>query len=153
MIDSCCLCLIVVEFEAHPVVNLVVGERDVVFVNRVPLLYPDLLGSRSHLRGDELGADPVAEGQFVLEQNYPNPHRGVTTVPFTLPGDADVHLDLFDQLGRKMAGVARKGRNAGSQNIKINLEGLGLPAGDYIYRLQVSNRFGIYQQAKQMTIE
>ncbi|MBU6120730.1 T9SS type A sorting domain-containing protein [Hymenobacter siberiensis] len=107
----------------------------------------------SYQPGDELGADPVAEGQFVLEQNYPNPHRGVTTVPFTLPGDADVHLDLFDQLGRKMAGVARKGRNAGSQNIKINLEGLGLPAGDYIYRLQVSNRFGIYQQAKQMTIE
>ena len=102
---------------------------------------------------DAPGASHALDSPFVLGQNYPNPHHGETTVPFTLPINADVHLDLFDHLGRKMAGVVRKGRMAGAQNIKLNLEGLGLPAGDYIYRLQVSNRFGIYQQAKQMTIE
>ncbi|GAB2849847.1 T9SS type A sorting domain-containing protein [Hymenobacter ruber] len=105
-----------------------------------------------HRTGDGTGAPRAADSPFVLGQNYPNPHTGETTVPFTLPTPADVHLDLFDQLGRKMAGVVRKGRSAGAQNIKLNLEGLGLPAGDYIYRLQVSNRFGIFQQAKQMTL-
>ena len=89
---------------------------------------------------------------FTLGQNYPNPHSGETTVPFMLTVNADVHLDLFDQLGRKMASVLRKGRIAGPQNIKLNLDGLGLPAGDYIYRLQVSSRFGMHQQTKQMTI-
>lgn len=103
--------------------------------------------------GDTPGMQSVADSPFVLEQNYPNPHSGATTVPFTLPINADVHLDLFDLLGRKMACVVRKGRSAGPQNIKLNLEGLGLPAGDYIYRLQVSSRFGIHQQAKQMTLE
>ncbi|MGY3089074.1 hypothetical protein ACVWYF_002114 [Hymenobacter sp. UYAg731] len=107
----------------------------------------------SRLLADAPGAQRLADSPFVLGQNYPNPHHGETTVPFTLPINADIHLDLFDCLGRKMAGVVRKGRIAGSQNIKLNLEGLGLPAGDYIYRLQVSNRFGIYQQSKQMTIE
>ena len=99
------------------------------------------------------GAQRVVDPPFVLGQNYPNPHNGETTVPFTLPINADVHLDLFDRLGRKMAGVVRKGRAAGTQNIKLNLAGLGLPAGDYIYQLQVSSRFGIQQQAKQMTIK
>ncbi|GAB3851792.1 hypothetical protein GCM10028822_18820 [Hymenobacter terrigena] len=102
--------------------------------------------------GEGTGAQRGADGYFVLGQNYPNPHNGETTVPFTLPTVADVHLDLFDQLGRKMAGVVRKGRSAGPQSIKLNLTGLGLPPGDYIYRLHVSNRFGIYQQSKLMTI-
>lgn len=103
--------------------------------------------------GDIAGVQSVADSPFVLGQNYPNPHGGETTVPFTLPINADVHLDLFDLLGRKMAGVVRKDRSAGPQNIKLNLEGLGLPAGDYIYRLQVSSRLGIHQQTKQMTLE
>jgi hypothetical protein len=107
---------------------------------------------RSHQPVDASSALRAVESPFVLGQNYPNPHHGETTIPFTLPINADVQLDLFDHLGRKMAGVVRKGRIAGSQNIKLNLEGLGLPAGDYIYRLQVSSRFGIHQQTKQMTI-
>lgn len=102
--------------------------------------------------GDGPGAGRPGDGYFVLGQNYPNPHHGETTVPFTLPAAADVHLDLFDQLGRKMAGVVRKGRSAGAQSIKLNLAGLGLPAGDYIYQLQVSNRFGTFLQSKPMTI-
>lgn len=98
------------------------------------------------------GGSRVAGGYFLLGQNYPNPHHGETTVPFTLLATADIRLDLFDQLGRKMAGVVRKSRNAGAQTIKLNLTGLGLSAGDYIYRMQVSNRFGTYEQSKQMTI-
>lgn len=101
--------------------------------------------------GDVAGTD-AADSPFVLGQNYPNPHSGETTVPFMLPINADVQLDLFDQLGRKMASVVRRGRIAGPQNIKLNLEGLGLPSGDYIYRLQVSSRFGIHQQTMRMTL-
>ncbi|MDB5268124.1 MAG: hypothetical protein JWP58_1164 [Hymenobacter sp.] len=65
--------------------------------------------------GNGPGAPYAADSHLVLGQNYPNPHTGETTVPFTLPARADVHLDLFDSLGRKMAGVVRKGRNAGPQ--------------------------------------
>ena len=105
-----------------------------------------------HYLADASGAMRPVDNLFTLGQNYPNPHSGETTVPFMLTVNADVHLDLFDQLGRKMASVLRKGRIAGPQNIKLNLDGLGLPAGDYIYRLQVSSRFGMHQQTKQMTI-
>ena len=90
-------------------------------------------------------------GQFALGQNYPNPYVDQTTIPFTLAHGGDVRLDLFDSLGRKMAGIARKGLSAGDQTIPLNLTGLGLPPGEYDYQLQVSNLHGVYWQSKTMT--
>jgi len=46
--------LVVVELEAHAVVNLVVLEGDVVLVGVVPLLDPDLVGPRPRLRRHQL---------------------------------------------------------------------------------------------------
>ncbi|GAB3577372.1 hypothetical protein [Hymenobacter daeguensis] len=98
-------------------------------------------------------ADRATGGQFVLGQNYPNPHNGETTVPFTLVNPADVRLDILDLAGRKVAGVVRKGRSPGPQSIKLNLTGLGLPPGDYVYELQVTTRHGVYRQSRLMTTE
>lgn len=98
-------------------------------------------------------ADRATGGQFILGQNYPNPHNGETTVPFTLTNPADVRLDILDLMGRKVAGVVRKGRNSGTQSIKLNLSGLGLPPGDYVYELQVTTKHGLYRQSMLMTTE
>ncbi|GAB3290219.1 hypothetical protein GCM10027511_02480 [Hymenobacter humi] len=95
--------------------------------------------------------DRETGGQFVLGQNYPNPYVGETTVPFTLTNTSDVRLDLFDLAGRKVAGIVRKNQGAGEHTIKLNLGGLGLPPGDYLYQLQVSNSRGVYRQSKLMT--
>lgn len=105
----------------------------------------DALNSRSPGR--------ATGGQFILGQNYPNPHNGETTVPFTLANPSDVRLDIFDLQGRKVAGVVRKGRSPGTQSIKLNLSGLGLPPGDYVYELQVTTRYGVYRQSMLMTTE
>merc|ERR1719310_2258706 len=45
---------VVVELEAHAIVDLVVIERDVVLVHRVPFLYPQFLWPRARLRSEEL---------------------------------------------------------------------------------------------------
>lgn len=90
-------------------------------------------------------------GQFTLGQNHPNPYTDETTVPFTLTNPADVRLDLFDPLGRKVAGILRRGLDPGSHCIHLNLCGLGLPAGDYSYQLQVTSRYGTYRQRRVMT--
>ena len=45
--------LVVVQLQAHAVVDLVVLERDVIFKNGVPLLDADLLGPGAALRRDE----------------------------------------------------------------------------------------------------
>ena len=46
--------LIVVELQAHAVMDLVILERDVVLVHRVPLLDAQLLRARAGLRGEQL---------------------------------------------------------------------------------------------------
>ncbi|MCC3154527.1 hypothetical protein Q3A66_15170 [Hymenobacter sp. BT770] len=95
--------------------------------------------------------DRETGGQFVLGQNHPNPYLGETTVPFTLTNGGDVRLDLFDLAGRKVAGINRKGMLAGEHAIPLNLSGLGLAAGQYVYQLQVTNSYGVYRQSKTMT--
>lgn len=97
--------------------------------------------------------DRETGGQFVLGQNYPNPHLGETTVPFTLTNPADVRLDLFDPLGRKVFGIARKGLEPGLQTIYLNIDGLGLLEGMYSYQLQVTNRRGVFRHRRTMMMQ
>lgn len=59
--------LVVVELEAHAVVDLVVLKGDMVFVDVVPLLDPDLVGPGSSLSGDELFE--VSDGVVVVALN------------------------------------------------------------------------------------
>ena len=96
---------------------------------------------------------PISEinGMFTLGQNYPNPHLGKTIIPFTLTEDAEIKLNLFDLKDRRIASVMRKGLKAGEHTISLNLTGLGLPAGNYVYQLQVSNHHSVYRQHKTMT--
>ena len=49
-----CSFSIVVQLQTHAVVDLVVIKRDVILVDSVPLLDPDLLPPRARLRRDEL---------------------------------------------------------------------------------------------------
>ena len=96
------------------------------------------------------GTQPTA-GHFILHQNEPNPYGSETAIPFTLSLPSDVRLELFDQQGRKVTGVWRRDLSAGPQHINLNLEGLGLAPGEYVYQLQVTNRSGIHRQHRTLT--
>ncbi|GAA3969362.1 hypothetical protein [Hymenobacter antarcticus] len=86
-----------------------------------------------------------------LGQNYPNPHAGETSVPFILTTTADVRLTILDERGRNVAGVMHKARSPGPQSIKLNLAGLGLPPGEYVYQLEATTKRGVYRQSKRMS--
>ena len=67
------LTLVVVELEAHAIVNLVILESDVVFVDVVPLLDPNLVGPRTSLSRHKLlqvayGVILVALHTYLLPQ-------------------------------------------------------------------------------------
>ncbi|MCI1186648.1 hypothetical protein MON38_04405 [Hymenobacter sp. DH14] len=89
---------------------------------------------------------------LILGQNAPNPHDGETYVPFTLLHPADVRLEIFDSLGRKMAAVVRKGLGSGEHRIQLNLRGLCLPHGDYPYHLQATSALGAHSLSRVMTL-
>lgn len=85
---------------------------------------------------------PVAEG-VVLEQNFPNPARGLTTIRFTLPTTGPVRVELFDLLGRRIGILADGTFPAGTHNVSLDVS--KLPSGTYFYRLhhadgQISKR-------------
>ncbi|WP_210520167.1 hypothetical protein [Hymenobacter terricola] len=92
----------------------------------------------------------------VLGQNAPNPvhsHAGETAVLFQLVSAADVHFSLFDPRSRKLTSVIRKGLSAGVHRIGLDLRGLGLAAGEYVYQLKATTAHGVCLQHKTMVIQ
>ena len=89
---------------------------------------------------------------LILGQNAPNPHEGETYIPFTLLHAADVRLEIFDLLGRKMAAVVRKNLSSGEHRIQLNLRGLCLPLGEYPYVLQATSAHGTHSLSRMMTL-
>ena len=89
---------------------------------------------------------------LILGQNAPNPHEGETAIPFTLLQPADVRLEIFDLLGRKMAAIVRKGLGSGEHQIQLNLRGLCLPFGEYPYHLQATTIHGVHSMNRTMTL-
>jgi protocatechuate 3,4-dioxygenase beta subunit len=96
-------------------------------------------------------AAPETGGQFVLNQNYPNPYKNRTKVPFSLANTSDVQLEIFDLSGKKVATIQKENLASGKQEILVDLKDLGLVHANYIYQLEVKNNFGTYRQCKMMT--
>jgi hypothetical protein len=90
-------------------------------------------------------------GQFKLGQNFPNPYRDWTTIPFTLTHAAEVQIDLWDVNGKKLATIPCGTLDAGNHAIPLNIKRLSIAHQNYVYPLQVTNSHGIYRQCKRMT--
>ncbi len=71
---------------------------------------------------------------FDLGQNYPNPFNPMTTIPFSVPTAAHVHLTIFDVTGRQIAVVVSRAFAPGRYT--ASFDGSGLASGVYFYRLQ-----------------
>lgn len=75
---------------------------------------------------------------FALEQSYPNPSTASATIRFALPEDADVRMELYDLLGRRVALLMDGPMRAGYHTYVLN--GTSLASGTYFYRLQAGDR-------------
>lgn len=70
-----------------------------------------------------------------LSQNHPNPFNPATRISFRLPEAADVRLEIYDILGRRVAVLVSERRQAGRHT--VDFDASGLSSGVYISRLQV----------------
>ncbi|HEY5565532.1 MAG TPA: T9SS type A sorting domain-containing protein, partial [Rhodothermia bacterium] len=75
---------------------------------------------------------------FALDPPYPNPARETSTLGYTLTSDAEVSLDLFDVLGRKVVTVAHGRRTRGRHEETVSTT--GLPAGLFVAVLRAGDR-------------
>ncbi len=72
--------------------------------------------------------------QFRVNGNYPNPFNPSTSVDFDLPASADVSVEVFDMLGRKVLATPSQTRTAGTSQA-IRVDASALPSGSYVYRV------------------
>jgi hypothetical protein len=74
--------------------------------------------------------------EFALHGNYPNPFNPTTNIRFDLPQAADVQVQVFDILGRRVMSLQHAGMQAGA-NQTIAIDAGHLASGTYLYRIVV----------------
>lgn len=79
-----------------------------------------------------------AASGFTLVGFTPNPARGAIRVGFRLAEQADATLEVFDLLGRRMAGQELSALPAGDHSVPIDGAG-SLPNGLYLIRVRVGD--------------
>jgi hypothetical protein len=87
---------------------------------------------------------------FALHGNYPNPFVDRTTVAFDLPEDAEVRLEVYDLLGRRVVSTSRR-LSAGARQT-VSLDGRRLTTGAYFYRLHAEMASGTVTKTGRMTL-
>jgi hypothetical protein len=75
--------------------------------------------------------------EIKVYQNYPNPFNPVTNINFDLPRRAEVKLEVFDIMGRKIQTLREGNLRIGSYSVPF--DGSGLSSGTYLYRLQIND--------------
>ncbi|HEY3295081.1 MAG TPA: YCF48-related protein [bacterium] len=87
---------------------------------------------------DQVKSATAIPGDFFLAPNFPNPFNPGTTLRFGVPQAADVSLEVFDMLGRKVAtlrdGIAQPGVHSVSWTCP------GCASGTYLARLRYAGR-------------
>ncbi|MBD3374756.1 T9SS type A sorting domain-containing protein [candidate division KSB1 bacterium] len=82
--------------------------------------------------------------EFSLAQNYPNPFNPETCIRFDLPVACQVRLDIMNSLGKTVATLVDRHKQAGSFTVSFNAA--ALPSGIYFYCLHA----GAFTQVKKM---
>ncbi|UCC78978.1 MAG: T9SS type A sorting domain-containing protein, partial [Candidatus Zixiibacteriota bacterium] len=75
--------------------------------------------------------------RFILMQNYPNPFNVQTNIRFLLPEPQDVHLTVYDLLGRQIRTLLDERKQAGVHTTTFDASLLS--SGVYFYRLQTGD--------------
>jgi hypothetical protein len=84
--------------------------------------------------------------KFTLNQNYPNPFNPSTILSYNLKIDGEVKLTVFNVVGQSVRVLVDGYQTAGYYEAVF--DATDLPAGIYLYKLQVGN----YSSVKRMTL-
>jgi hypothetical protein len=88
---------------------------------------------------------------LVLGQNYPNPFTDRTSLPITLLKPAEVVIDLFDLMGRRVHSIDLGRREAGDHTVTIDQRQLGVSLQSLVYQCTARTPEGTFTDVKMMT--
>ncbi len=86
----------------------------------------------------EVTEPPITPTIFSLEQNFPNPFNGFTTIRYTLEEKNFTTLKVYDILGREIQALVREEQDKGTKSVTFNSSNLA--SGVYFYKL-ISGKF------------
>jgi hypothetical protein len=92
------------------------------------------------------GINSKKNGQFTLEQNYPNPFDQKTTFSYNIPSKSLVTLKVIDLNGREVSSLVSGELQTGKYTREW--DGSDFPGGVYFCQLQA----GTYRETKKLII-
>jgi hypothetical protein len=113
--------------------------------------YPQLIARQVILLGN-LGANSISNNEsvssysFSLSQNYPNPFNPKTRIQYSLPEALHVSMNVYNQLGQKVAILFEGDKEAGQYSINWNADQYA--SGVYFYELAAGN----YRDVKKLIL-
>jgi len=98
------------------------------------------VNGRQHFH-DEYSILVGLPNRYELFQNYPNPFNPYTNIEYDLPVKSDVHINIYNVRGQKVAELVNDKQNAGYYKMKWNSKnqnGLNLASGMYILAIKAT---------------
>lgn len=90
-----------------------------------------------------VGNKELLPQEFSLGQNYPNPFNPSTRFNVALPQNAEVNVDVFDLLGRKLSNIVSGNLTAGNHSFEWNGKaeaGYTVPSGIYFIKMTAKSQ-------------
>jgi hypothetical protein len=94
----------------------------------------------SYEYSEVIEVEGISPDQFALLQNYPNPFNPSTSIKFSLAGDSNVKLKLYNMLGQEVAELINTEISSGNHQIDFNATNLS--SGTYFYVLEANGNNG-----------
>ena len=85
-------------------------------------------------------SEPDLPDELALHQNYPNPFNPVTVIPFSVPEQSHVRLEVYDILGRRVTVLADRTFETGRH--ETSWDASQVSSGLYIVRMAVTTEDG-----------
>jgi hypothetical protein len=107
--------------------------------NVISYAYPLTIIDGNSSAGEDILVAPMP----VLHQNYPNPFNPSTTIKFSLPESANVHLAVFNIKGQKVRTLTDQFWQSGTHEVVWNGKDENrkdAASGMYMYRLEVNGK-------------
>ncbi len=105
-----------------------------------------MLNIQDNTTGFESTAN-IQPGGFVLSQNAPNPFTHETGIEYSLAGEGQVRLKVYNATGQCVQTLVNEFQAAG--DYKVTFSSCGLPCGIYFYQLKA----GYHQLQKKMILD